>query len=101
MKLFTNDTKFQVKRSLSIKLDQNRPIIWIGNLPPNVIKIEHPRLYLAMMLETLSTPHTFEELWQKIEEKYPQCSSRSGNSCGGIESHSSHEVFTGRFGRSE
>jgi molybdopterin/thiamine biosynthesis adenylyltransferase len=74
MKLFTKDTKFQVKRSLSIKLDKDRPVIWIGKLPPNVIKIEHPPLYLARMLETLSIPYTFEELWQKIEVKYPQYS---------------------------
>jgi hypothetical protein len=74
MKLFTKDTKFQVKRSLSIKLDKERPIILIGHLPPNAIKIEHPPLYLAIMLETLSLPYTFEELWQKIEVKYPHSS---------------------------
>lgn len=73
MKLFIKDTKFQVKRSLSIKLDKDRPIIWIGKLSPNVIKIEHYPLYLAMMLETLSTPYTFEELWQKIYITYPKC----------------------------
>lgn len=73
MKLFTKDTKFQVKRSLSIKLDKDCPVIWIGKLPPNVIKIEHSPLYLAMMLETLSTPYTFEELWQKIYITYPKC----------------------------
>ncbi|TVQ42098.1 MAG: ThiF family adenylyltransferase [Gloeocapsa sp. DLM2.Bin57] len=67
------DTKFQLKRSLSIKFDQERPIIWIGKLPPNAIKIEHPPFYLAKMLEILSEPHTFEDLWQKIKFEYPQC----------------------------
>ena len=67
------DTKFQVKKSLSIKLDKERPIILIGNLPPVAIKIEHPPLYLAMMLETLSMPYTFDELWQKIYITYPKC----------------------------
>jgi molybdopterin/thiamine biosynthesis adenylyltransferase len=73
MKLFTKDTKFQVKRSLSIKLDNDHHVIWIGKLPPNVIKIEHPPLYLGMMLETLSMPYTFDELWQKIYITYPKC----------------------------
>ena len=73
MNLFTKDTKFQVKKSLSIKLDKERPIILIGNLPPVAIKIEHPPLYLAMMLETLSMPYTFDELWQKIYITYPKC----------------------------
>ncbi|MBK1986792.1 ThiF family adenylyltransferase [Sphaerospermopsis aphanizomenoides BCCUSP55] len=72
MNLLTTNTKFQIKRSLSIKLDQDRPVIWIGNLPPNAIKIEHPPLYLAMMLETLSIPYTFAEIWQKINIQYPQ-----------------------------
>jgi hypothetical protein len=65
--------KFQIKRHLSIRVDNNRPVIWIGHLPPNVIKIEHPPFYLAMMLELLSVPSTFEEIWQKIQFHYPQC----------------------------
>jgi molybdopterin/thiamine biosynthesis adenylyltransferase len=73
MKLFTKDTKFQVKRSLSIKVDKYRPVILIGNLPPVAIKIEHPPFYLATMLQTLSIPSTFEELWQKINITYPKC----------------------------
>lgn len=67
------DTKFQLKRFLSIRVERERPIIWIGKLPPNAIKIEHPPFYLAKMLEILSEPHTFEDLWQKMKLEYPQC----------------------------
>lgn len=66
------EAKFQLKRSLSVRVDKERPIIWIGSFPPNRLKIEHPPVFLARMLEILSDPHTYREIEQKITCEYPQ-----------------------------
>jgi hypothetical protein len=62
--------KLRINQALSIRYDKNKSIINIGLTSPIAFVIQNPPIYLEKIIEILSTPHTIEELLQRLKLEY-------------------------------